>query len=140
VEGRRLQLPYAAKLPKPAGGEIEVWGDGEQTRSFLYIDECVEETMRLARSNLTGPFNIGSEEMITINQLAAMAMDIAGKRLRIKHIPGPTGVRGRSSGNDLVRRSLNWAPSKPLRVGLEKTYEWIEAQVQQVHAPQTTAA
>ncbi len=122
------------------GDEIEVWGDGEQTRSFLYIDECVEGTMRLARSNLNGPFNIGSEEMVTINELAAMVMDIAGKRLRIKHIPGPTGVRGRCSDNDLIRRSLNWAPSKPLRVGLEKTYEWIEAQVQQGRAPQITAA
>jgi GDP-D-mannose 3', 5'-epimerase len=116
-----------------------VWGDGEQTRSFLYIDECVEGTMRLASSNLTRLFNIGSEEMITINQLAATAMDIAGKRLRIKHIPGPTGVRGRSSDNELVKRSLNWAPSKPFRVGLEATYEWIEAQLQQVGAPRVTA-
>ena len=78
--------------------------------------------------------------MITINQLAAMAMDIAGKRLRIKHIPGPMGVRGRSSDNELVKRSLNWAPSKPLRDGLEKTYAWIEAQVQQARAPRVTAA
>lgn len=123
-----------------SGDDIEVWGDGEQTRSFLYIDECVEGTMRLTRSNLTGPFNIGSEEMVTINQLAAMAMDIAGKRLRIKHIAGPTGVRGRSSDNDLVRQSLNWAPSKPLRLGLEKTYAWIETQVQQARAPQISAA
>jgi GDP-D-mannose 3',5'-epimerase len=133
-----------------AGDEIEIWGDGEQTRSFLYIDECVEGTTRLIRSNLTGPFNIGSEEMITINQLAAMAMDIAGKRLRIKHTPGPTGVRGRSSDNELVKQSLNWAPSKPLRAGLEKTYEWIEAQVlqaqvleaqvQRARAPRITAA
>jgi GDP-D-mannose 3', 5'-epimerase len=123
-----------------SGGEIEVWGDGEQTRSFLYIDECVEGTMRLTRSNLKGPLNIGSEEMITINQLAAMVMDVAGKRLRIKNIPGPTGVRGRSSDNDLIRYSLNWAPSKPLRVGLEKTYEWIEAQVQQARLPRITAA
>jgi nucleoside-diphosphate-sugar epimerase len=122
------------------GGEIEIWGDGEQTRSFLYIDECVEGTMRLARSDLTGPFNIGSDEMVTINQLATMAMDIAGKRLRIKHIPGPTGVRGRSSDNDLIRRSLHWAPSQSLRTGLEKTYAWIEAQVHQVRAPQITAA
>jgi GDP-D-mannose 3',5'-epimerase len=122
------------------GGEIEIWGDGEQTRSFLYIDECVEGTMRLSRSDFTGPFNIGSEEMVTINQLAAMAMDIAGKRLRIKHIPGPTGVRGRSSDNDLIRQSLNWAPSSPLRAGLEKTYEWIEAQVHQTCAPQISAA
>jgi len=123
-----------------SGGEIEVWGDGEQTRSFLYIDECVEGTMRLTRSDLTGPFNIGSEEMVTINQLAAMAMDIAGKRLAVKHIPGPTGVRGRSSDNDLIRQSLNWAPSRSLRAGLEKTYAWIEAQVQQPGTLQISAA
>jgi len=123
-----------------AGGEIEVWGDGEQTRSFLYIDECVEGTMRLTRSNHAGPFNIGSEEMVTINQLAAMVMDIAGKQLRIKHIPGPTGVRGRSSDNDLIRRSLDWAPFKPLRIGLVRTYEWIEAQVQRARTPRISAA
>jgi len=111
------------------GGEIEMWGDGEQTRSFLYIDECVEGTLLLTRSNLTGPFNIGSEEMVTINQLAAMAMAIARKRLSIKHIPGPTGVRGRKSDNDLIRKSLGWEPSQPLRAGLEQTYVWIDAQV-----------
>jgi GDP-D-mannose 3',5'-epimerase len=111
------------------GGEIEIWGDGNQTRSFLYIDECVEGVLRLTRSHHTGPFNIGSEEMVTINQLAAMVMDIAGKKLGVRHVSGPTGVRGRNSDNRLIRETLGWAPSKPLREGMEKTYAWIEAQV-----------
>ena len=111
------------------GGEIEIWGDGEQTRSFLYIDECLEGVRRLMESPFTGPVNIGSEEMVTINQLAAMAMDIAGKRLTVKHVPGPLGVRGRNSDNRLIREKLGWAPSRPLREGLEKTYSWISAQV-----------
>src|SRR5262249_6324412 len=113
----------------PHGSEIEIWGDGEQTRSFLYVDECIEGTMRLIRSLAAGPVNIGSEEMVTINELAAMIMDIAGKRLRIRHIPGPTGVRGRNSDNDLIRKSLGWEPSRSLRDGLQATYAWIEEQV-----------
>jgi len=112
-----------------SGGEIEIWGDGEQTRSFLYIDECVEGTLRLMRSTKTGPFNIGSEEMVTINQLAEMTMAIAGKRLRIRHVPGPLGVRGRNSDNEFIRKTLGWEPSQPLRVGVEKTYAWIASQV-----------
>jgi GDP-D-mannose 3', 5'-epimerase len=111
------------------GGAIEIWGDGLQTRSFLYIDECVEGTMRLTRSAHEGPFNIGSEEMVTINQLAELAMDIAGKKLELNHIPGPLGVRGRNSDNRLIRKTLGWAPSRSLREGLEKTYGWIENQV-----------
>lgn len=111
------------------GGEIEIWGDGNQTRSFLYIDECLEGVLRLTRSHHTGPFNIGSEEMVSINQLAAMVMEIAGKKLSIRHIAGPTGVRGRNSDNRLIRGTLGWAPSKSLRDGLEKTYAWIAAQV-----------
>jgi GDP-D-mannose 3',5'-epimerase len=111
------------------GGEIEIWGDGEQTRSFLYIDECLEGVRRLVESPFTGPVNIGSQEMVTINQLAAIVMDIAGKRLTVKHVPGPLGVRGRNSDNRLIREKLGWAPSRPLREGLEKTYSWISAQV-----------
>ena len=111
------------------GGEIEIWGDGEQTRSFLYIDECIEGTLRLTRSTFEGPVNIGSEEMVTINQLAQMAMEIADKNLSVRHIPGPTGVRGRNSHNDLIGQKLGWKPSQPLRRGLEKTYPWIEQQV-----------
>jgi nucleoside-diphosphate-sugar epimerase len=113
----------------PDGGEIEVWGDGKQTRSFLYIDECLEGVRRLMNSNFTGPVNIGSEEMVTINQLAEMVMEIAGKKLRVKHVSGPQGVRGRNSDNRLIKEKLDWAPSLPLRDGMEKTYKWIEGQV-----------
>jgi nucleoside-diphosphate-sugar epimerase len=110
-------------------GQIEIWGDGQQTRSFLYIDECLEGVRRLVDSDFTGPVNIGSEEMVTIDQLAGMIADIAGKRLRVVHIPGPLGVRGRNSDNRLIRERLEWAPSRSLRQGLEKTYAWIESQV-----------
>ena len=114
----------------PEGGEIEIWGDGLQTRSFLYIDECLEAVSRLMDSDFAGPVNIGSEEMVTINQLAEMAMSIAGKKLSIRHIEGPLGVRGRNSDNRLIRERLGWAPSRPLREGMEKTYDWISAQVE----------
>lgn len=115
----------------PAGGEMEMWGDGKQTRSFLYIDECLEGVRRLMQSDVMGPVNIGSDEMISINGLAEMAMSVAGKQLHIRHIPGPLGVRGRNSDNTLIRQKLGWAPSRPLREGIEKTYAWIEAQVKQ---------
>lgn len=111
------------------GGLIEIWGDGRQTRSFLYIDECIEGTLRLMRSNFEGPVNIGSEEMVTINQLADMISAIANKKLEKRYIPGPLGVRGRTSDNRLIREKLGWSPSDRLRVGLEKTYAWIEQQV-----------
>jgi nucleoside-diphosphate-sugar epimerase len=114
----------------PDGTHIEIWGDGKQTRSFLYIDECVEAVRRLMQSDFAGPVNIGSEEMVTINRLAEMAMEIAGKKLELKHIPGPTGVRGRNSDNRLIREKLQWSPSEPLSAGLEKTYRWINAQVE----------
>ena len=108
---------------------IEVWGDGKQTRSFLYIDECIEGTLRLMYSDFTGPVNIGSEEMVTIDQLAKMIMDIAGVKLKIKHVPGPQGVRGRNSDNRLIYEKLGWKPTMPLRKGLEITYKWIEEEV-----------
>jgi nucleoside-diphosphate-sugar epimerase len=131
-EGGKEKAP-AAMCRKVAeaksGGAIEIWGDGKQTRSFLYVDECVEGTLRLTRSEHEGPFNIGSEEMVTINQLAELVMDIAGKKLAIEHIPGPLGVRGRNSDNKLIKSTLGWAPSHALREGLEKTYGWVEAQV-----------
>jgi GDP-D-mannose 3',5'-epimerase len=111
------------------GGRIEIWGDGDQTRSFLYIDECVEGTTRLTRSSFVGPVNIGSEEMVTINGLVDIVCDIAGKTLEKNHVPGPTGVRGRNSDNRLIQEKLGWQPSRSLREGLEKTYEWIEYQV-----------
>ena len=112
------------------GGQIEIWGDGLQTRSFLYVDECVEAVRRLMESDFAGPVNVGSEEMVTINRLAEMIMEIAGKKLTIKHIPGPLGVRGRNSDNKLIRERLGWAPERPLRGGLEKTYAWIARQVE----------
>lgn len=111
------------------GGEIEIWGDGKQTRSFLYIDECVEGIRRLTDSDFTGPVNIGSDEMVTINQLVDMVAEIAGKKIRVKHIKGPTGVRGRNSDNTLIKQKLGWAPSSKLQDGLAKTYDWIAEQV-----------
>jgi GDP-D-mannose 3', 5'-epimerase len=112
-----------------SGDAIDIWGDGNQTRSFLYIDECIEGSVRLTRSGFEGPVNIGSEEMVTINQLVEMVADIAGKRIDRNHIPGPTGVRGRNSDNRLIADRLGWAPSHGLRQGLEVTYGWIEQQV-----------
>jgi len=114
------------------GGEIEIWGDGKQTRSFLYIDECIEGTLRLMNSDWTGPVNIGSEEMVTINKLAEMIIGISGKKLKIKHVPGPQGVRGRNSDNRLIKEKLGWAPSMPLIEGLKITYKWIEEQVKKI--------
>jgi GDP-D-mannose 3', 5'-epimerase len=111
------------------GGTIEIWGDGKQTRSFLYVDECVEGTLRLTRSKFTGPVNIGSEEMVTINGLAQAIIGLSGKRLSITHIDGPTGVRGRNSDNRLIKETLDWAPSQPLIDGLRLTYDWVSAQV-----------
>jgi len=111
------------------GGEIEVWGDGLQTRSFLYIDECVEGVLRLMRSDFEGPVNIGSEEMVTINELAQYAIDISGKNITIKNVPGFTGVRGRNSDNKLIQEKLGWAPNYPLYNGLTETYKWISKQV-----------
>ena len=111
------------------GDTIDIWGDGLQTRSFLFIDECLEGVLRLTRSQFEGPVNIGSEEMVTINQLVEYVADIAGKTIHKNHIAGPTGVRGRNSDNRLIAERLGWAPSDALRVGLEQTYAWIEAQV-----------
>ena len=109
----------------PDGGEIEMWGDGKQTRSFLHVNDCLDGVRLLIDSDFTGPVNIGSEEMVSINQLAAMIMEVAGKKLTIKHIPGPLGVRGRNSDNDLVRTELGWEPTISLRQGLERSYPWI---------------
>lgn len=112
------------------GGGIEIWGDGEQTRSFLFIDECIEGVRRLMESDFAGPVNIGSDEMISINNLAMMAADMAGKNLKLNHIEGPLGVRGRNSENTLIKEKLGWAPQAPLRAGMEKTYAWIAQQVE----------
>ena len=114
---------------------IEVWGDGLQTRSFLYIDECIEATRRLMDSDCTEPINIGSEEMVTINQLVDIAAKVAGKQITKFHVDGPLGVRGRNSNNDLVREKLGWDYSMTLEEGIEKTYEWIRWQVsKQIYA------
>ncbi len=131
-DGGREKAP-AAMCRKVAlaedGGEIEIWGDGKQTRSFLYIDECLEGTIRLTRSNWTGPVNIGSDEMVTINSLALMVAAIAGKKIKLRHIQGPLGVRGRNSDNRLINENLGWKPAKPLKYGMEKTYHWIDSQI-----------
>ena len=113
-----------------SGGEIEIWGDGLQTRSFLYIDECLEGSIRLMRSDCRDVLNIGSDEMISINGLAQMVAEIANKRVTTKHIPGPLGVRGRNSDNRLIQERLGWRPRDPLKRGMAKTYAWIEHQVQ----------
>ena len=114
----------------PDGGEIKMWGDGLQTRSFLYIDECLEGIRRLMESDFMGPVNIGSEEMVSINQLAEMLMDIAGKKLSITQSPGTLGVRGRNSDNRLIEEKLGWKPSQSLIDGLRTTYQWISMMVE----------
>jgi GDP-D-mannose 3', 5'-epimerase len=131
-DGGKEKAPAAIcrKVAQAKNGDaIDIWGDGEQTRSFLYIDECLEGTLRLMRSDFAGPVNIGSEEMLTINQLVDMVADIAGKRITKNHIVGPLGVRGRNSDNRLIRERLGWEPTAQLRDGLEVTYRWIEEQV-----------
>lgn len=133
-EGGREKAPAAMcrKVAEAAaGGEIEMWGDGKQTRSFLYIDECLEGVRRLMNSDVSGPVNIGSDEMISLNDLAAMVMQIADKPLSIRHIEGPLGVRGRNSDNRLIEQLLSWRPSRPLQEGMRQTYAWIADQVQQ---------
>ena len=127
--GGREKAPAAicrkvAELPK-GGGSIEVWGDGLQTRSFLFVDECVEATYRLVQSDFTGPVNIGSEEMVSINELVDIAAKVAGKDVEKNHIDGPLGVRGRNSNNDLIREKLDWDYTMTLEEGIKKTYDWI---------------
>ena len=133
-EGGREKAP-AALCRKVAMAEeegiIEIWGDGKQTRSFLYIDECIEATLRLMNSDFVGPVNIGSDEMVTINELVKKVIIIADKYIDVKHIDGPQGVRGRNSDNTLIREKLGWAPTAKLYDGLEKTYQWIYEQIEQ---------
>jgi len=121
-------------------GEIEIWGDGQQTRSFLFIDECIEAVRRLMESDFMGPVNIGSEEMVTIDQLVEIAAEVAGKQIVIKHVSGPTGVRGRNSDNALIREKLGWDYSMPLREGIAKTYEWIAGQIHEGSSAVTATA
>jgi GDP-D-mannose 3', 5'-epimerase len=132
-EGGREKAPAAicrkvAELPED-GGTVEVWGDGKQTRSFLYIDECIEATRRMMESDFIGPVNIGSEEMVTINQLVDTAAKVADKKVSKNHIDGPLGVRGRNSNNDLIRKELGWDYSQTLEEGIRKTYDWIKEQI-----------
>ena len=134
-DGGREKAPAAicrkvAYLPE-SGGSIEVWGDGLQTRSFLFVDECIEATRRLMDSDFMGPVNIGSEEMVTINQLVDIAARVAGKKVSKIHIDGPLGVRGRNSNNDIVRKELGWDYSQTLEEGIYKTYVWILSQLGQ---------
>ena len=131
--GGREKAPAAicrkvAELPKE-GGSIEVWGDGLQTRSFLFVDECVEATYRLVQSDFAGPVNIGSEEMVSINGLVDIAAKVSGKKVEKNHIEGPLGVRGRNSNNDLIREKLGWDYSMTLEEGISKTYNWIDDQL-----------
>ncbi|MBA95153.1 MAG: NAD-dependent dehydratase [Rickettsiales bacterium] len=111
------------------GGTIDVWGDGQQTRSFLYIDACIDSVMKLMNSDLIGPYNIGSDEMVTINQLVETAANVANKAIHINHIDGPLGVRGRNSDNELILKDLGWAPNFPLHDGINQTYHWIQSQI-----------
>ena len=132
-QGGKEKAPAAVcrKVAQVENGEaIEIWGDGEQTRSFLYIDECVEATIRLMRSDFEGPVNIGSEEMVTINQLVELVKSASQKNFIVNHIDGPLGVRGRNSDNRLIKKKLGWAPSLPLEKGINKTYDWIKSQVE----------
>jgi nucleoside-diphosphate-sugar epimerase len=117
------------KVAMSEDGTVEIWGDGKQTRSFLFVDECLEGTIRLMRSSCSEPVNIGSEEMVTIDQLVDLIADIPNKKIEKRHIPGPLGVRGRKSDNRLITEKLGWAPSQTLREGLVPTYNWIDSQI-----------
>ncbi len=140
--GGREKAPAALcrKVCETQTGEIEVWGDGRQTRSFLYVDECVEGTLKLMRSGHGAPLNIGSDEMISINDLAKLIIEISGKTVAIRNVPGPEGVRGRNSDNQRISQTLGWAPTQPLRKGLSETYGWIEEQVNMPGAVPHSAA
>lgn len=125
----KVPAALCRKIASAQNNEIEMWGDGQQTRSFLYIDECIEGIVRLMQSDFTGPVNLGSSRLISINQLAQLIMDIAGKQQTIKHIDGPIGVRGRCSDNQLIAEKLGWQPQENLEHGLTKTYQWIAAEI-----------
>jgi GDP-D-mannose 3',5'-epimerase len=142
-DGGREKVPAALCRKVAAvepGGEIEVWGDGEQTRSFCYVDDCVEGIYRLMESDYREPLNLGSEEMVTVNELARMIVDVSGKDgITLRHVDGPQGVRGRNSDNRRLREVLGWEPSVTLRQGLEPTYRWIEKQVPSRRPPWAAA-
>lgn len=131
--GGREKFPAAIcrkVIQAPEGGEIEVWGDGEQTRTFCYVDDCVEGIRRLMESDYAEPLNLGSAELLSVNETARLVIELSGKAgLRLKHVPGPQGLRGRAPDNTLCRRVLGWEPAIPAAVGLERTYRWIEERV-----------
>lgn len=141
-EGGREKAP-AAICRKVAmahdKGDIEIWGSGEQTRSFLYIDDCIQATRLLVESNHREPINIGSEEMVSINQLVALTCEVAGKSLRVRHVDGPIGVNGRNSDNSIARRVLGWDAITSLSAGISQTYTWILEQVVAKSAPKSSA-
>ena len=118
----------------PDGGTIDMWGDGKQTRSFCYIDDCVEGVLRLMRSDYTEPINMGSDEMVSMNEMMQLVAEIDGKKIHINHIPGPEGVRGRNSNNDLIKQVLGWAPSISLKEGITKTLKWIKGEIEKERA------
>ncbi len=129
-DGGREKAPAAiCRKVIQAKSEIEIWGDGKQTRSFLYVDECVEGIRRLMESDFAGPVNIGSDEMVTINELVKIAINVEDKFVGKKHIDGPLGVAGRNSDNKLIKEKIGWAPDYPLAKGIEKTYKWIKEQI-----------
>ena len=131
-DGREKAPAAICRKVVMSDGIVEVWGDGKQTRSFLYIDECIQGIRNLMDSDFTGPINIGSDEMVSINEFTDMVISISNKKnLKIKHIDGPQGIRGRNSNNELIFKKLNWKPSLPLKVGLKKTYQWILGEVKQ---------
>ena len=131
-DGREKAPAAICRKVVMSDGIVEVWGDGKQTRSFLYIDECIQGIRNLMDSDFTGPINIGSDEMVSINEFTDMVISISNKKnLKIKHIDGPQGIRGRNSNNELIFKKLNWKPSLPLENGLKKTYQWIIEEVKQ---------
>jgi GDP-D-mannose 3',5'-epimerase len=133
-KGGREKAPAAfCRKVISSKGEVEMWGDGKQTRSFCYIDDCVEGILRLTFSDYTQPLNIGSDEMVSMNEMMAIASSFEDKKINIKHIAGPEGVRGRNSNNDLIKQVLGWAPSIRLRDGMGRTYTWIKAQIDAEH-------
>lgn len=130
-QGGKEKAPAAiCRKVLTSDGTIEIWGDGKQTRSFLYIEDCIDAVRRLMESDFMGPVNIGSEEMVTINQLAEMAMQFNNRQIEIVHVPGPTGVRGRNSDNRLIEEKLGWVPKYSLASGLKETYDWIKIQIE----------
>ena len=130
-KGGREKVPAAFCRKAAVSTEFfEVWGDGKQTRSFMFIEDCVEGSIRIMLSDCAVPLNLGTDEMVDMNEFAHIAMSFAGKNLPIKNIPGPEGVRGRNSDNTMIKAKLGWAPSIPIRVGLLQTFNWISEQIE----------